>query len=121
MWALLWKYGGLALHLDTLLGPGLRARQSHQSFLALNSHKNRTLLNLMSFVDRHDDIPSRVLQRLMNRAVARKNTLVAKEQQNLLRVSVNGISVKVALDDIDGKAWTEEVERECGETLAKVS
>ena len=74
----------------------------------------------MSFVDRHDEIPSRVLQRLMNRAVAQKNSLVAKEQQNLLRVSVNGISAKVALEDIHEKAWTEEVERECGETLIKV-
>ena len=117
---MLWKYGGLSIHTDTLLAPGIHARQSRQSFLVLNSHKNLTLLNLMSFVDRHDEIPSRVLQRLMNRAVAQKNSLVAKEQQNLLRVSVNGISAKVALEDIHEKAWTEEVERECGETLIKV-
>ena len=64
------------------------------------------------------------------------------EQKNLLRVSVDGINVKVfythvyvkylmrvfdltfklqtVLDDIDEAAWTQEVERECGEKIAKV-
>jgi len=127
IWALLWKYGGMLVAPDVILCPGMTLRRQSsrhvQSFLIVDQDRNQSLIHLIGLADHrpHDEIASRVLQRLINKAVATKDNQIAMEQKNLLRVSVDGINVKTVLDDIDEAAWTQEVERECGEKIVKIS
>ena len=120
IWSLLWKYAGLLLSPDTLLFPSFK---TYFNFLTLNKFRNESVLNIMQFVDRHQELPGKALHHLMEQAISIKNNAIVKEQENLLRVSVKGISdnLNIALSDITQQEWTEEVESFCGEELQRVN
>ena len=120
IWSLLWKYGGLLLHPDTLLFPPFK---SYYNFVALNNAQDSVKSNIFQFMDRHHELTGKALHHMMEQSLKHKAYQQKKDAENLLRMDIVGINdneMNIALNDITSNQRAKEVETFCDRPISKV-